>query len=492
MAKTDRLGPLLDAAKGLTDKIGAMETRLDSMSKPSTRAQPIGVPTGTPDNPAQAAFIRRGDSALSSRGFMFSKMMLAKACDDESLAKNELALCHRFHDAVMETKQFKPKFMNKRQGFLVPVFPDLIPENLLSNDDYYATKQYITAGIEKADAGQLAWYLGKANVTAPSPVQSWIDQSVGGSFVPPPMFGSPIELLRNKAAMLNAGATVIPLGPSGRIVFPRLTNATQGGWTGENTAQTPSQAGTGTLELQAKKAWGIVVMPGELIRFGSPAVEIMIRNDLFQTVSLIMDKGFLDGAGSSNVPLGLATMGTNTGAGYTAPSSTAYGVSGLGIALPYVASNELTPQNIYDFEAAIKANNATPTVWIMRPEMLAGFFKARTSTYSGGNQTGQFVFDVIRKQGDGTPAMLGGYPVVESVQVSNTRGTGAQTYVLLLNGPDYYIGMFGAIEFTQTDEGWTLLSQDQVAVRALISCDGGSRHPGSVAFADSLGYAVGP
>lgn len=491
MAVKTKPNPIADALKGLSETANSMKSQLDAMKRPATTARSINAPLN-PDiyvQDGRAPMIRQGDSVLSSRGFMFGKILQAKAEKNDDIAKNELAMCENFTKKACKAGF---KMASHTSGFLLPVFPDLLPSDLVDNNEYHEMKSYIAAGVDRADPGQLNWYLKKANVTAPAPVQSWLDQSVGGAFVPPPMFGAPIELLRNKAAMLNAGATVVPLGPSGRIIFPRLTQATQGGWTGENTAQTPSQAGTGTLELQAKKAWGIVVMPGELIRFGSPAVEVMIRNDLFQTVSLITDKGFLDGAGSSNVPLGISTMGANTGTGYVAPSATAYGTSGYGIALPYVVSNELTPQNIYDFEAAIKANNANPTVWIMRPEMAAGFFKARTSTYSGGNQTGQFVFDVTRGQGDGQPDRLGRYPIVESVQVSNTRGNGSQTYIICMNGPDYYVGMFGAIEFTQTDTGWTLVSQDQVAVRALISCDGGSRHPGSIAFADSLGYAIGP
>jgi HK97 family phage major capsid protein len=495
MVAATKPSPIADTLKGIVDRLNNMDARFDAMAKPQTGARPVGGldpqrSVYTPDGTAPAA--RRGESALSSRGFMFSKLLHAKAVGDDNIAKNELALCKSFSQKAYG-QHFKPLYSNMAQGFLVPVFPDLLPTDLLDNNEYHEAKSYIAAGINGADPEEVKWWMTKANVVAPSNVQSWVDQSVGGAFVPPPMFGAPIELLRNKAAMLNAGATIMPLGPSGRITFPRLTNATTGGWTGENTQMTPSQAGTGLLELSAKKAWGVVVLPGELIRFGSPATEVMIRNDLFQTVSLIMDKGFLDGAGSSNVPLGIATMGASTTAPpYVAASSTAYGVSGYGIALPYIASNEVTPQNVYDFIAAIKANNAVPTVWIMRPEMAAGFFKARSTPYSSGTNAGQFVFDITRSQSDPQKMVLAGLPIVETVQVSNTRGNGSQTYIICMNGPDFYVGMFGAIEFTQTDQGWTLLSNDQVAVRALISCDAGSRHPGSISFADQVSYAVGP
>src|SRR5262249_28021036 len=155
-------------------------------------------------------------------------------------------------------------------------------------------------------------YLGygrKAAATAVSPAQSWIDSSAGGAFVPPPTFGPPIELLRNKEALMNAGATTMPLGPSGRLQMARMTGATQGGWSGENTGNAPVNAATGLFTLSAKKVIALVAMPNELLRFGSPAAESLIRSDLMKTVALIMDKGLLDGQGSDNVPLGLATMG---------------------------------------------------------------------------------------------------------------------------------------------------------------------------------------
>lgn len=489
------LAKLETSLTGLAEKANTIDSRLDAMKRPATGARAIDNPAPTAPNrdwaSGHAPAARSGsESSLSSRGFMFSKLAHAKGEQNPDIAKNEIAFC-----AGLTRKAIAAGYKTEHHtnSILIPIMPELLPTDLLSQEEFHEAKQYMTAGVQNGDIDQLKWHLGKANVVAPANPQSWVDQSAGGSFVPPPMFGTPIELLRNKAALLNAGATVVPLGPSGRMIFPRLTNATQAGWTGENVPQTPSQAGTGTLELSAKKVWGIVVLPGELIRFGSPSIEILIRNDLFQSVALVMDYGMLQGPGSSNVPLGIATQCSNTSLpGYVAASTTAYGVSGYGNALVNVVSNELTPQNVYDFTAAIKANNATPTTYIMRPEMAVGFRKARWTPYSSGTNAGGFTFDLTRKQGDPTVMELDGLPVVETVQVSNTRGTGAQTYIICMNGPDFLVGMFGAIEFTQSDVGWTLQSQDQVMIRALLSCDGGSRHPSSIAFADGLGYAVGP
>jgi HK97 family phage major capsid protein len=54
---------------------------------------------------------------------------------------------------------------------------------------------------------------------------SWMDETVGGALVAPPMMGELIELLRNNEVLMAAGARVLPMPPQGRITFPRQTSA---------------------------------------------------------------------------------------------------------------------------------------------------------------------------------------------------------------------------------------------------------------------------
>ena len=44
---------------------------------------------------------------------------------------------------------------------------------------------------------------------------------------------------------------------------------------------------------------------------------------------------------------------------------------------------------------------------------------------------------------------LSGLPITRSTNVSKSRGSGSQTYVICMDGADYLIGMFGAIESTR-------------------------------------------
>lgn len=83
----------------------------------------------------------------------------------------------------------------------------------------------------------------------------------------------------------------------------------------------------------------------------------------------------------------------------------------------------------------------------------------------------------------------GGYPVVTTPQVANNRTKGGGnnlTYVAAGMWSDFLIAMFGSIEFAQATQGDTVFGSDQVAVRAILSHDGGARHPGAFAVADQL------
>ena len=440
--------------------------------------------------PATAPWGRKGENIMGSRGFSFARLIAGIGSDSrQQLEKSKIEL--EFADRFAREMEKCGWRSDRKNSYLAPLWPegfdtDSVPEGL-----YQEMKSLVYAGTANADPNEVAWleqkYYGqKAAATPASPAQSWIDQTLMGSFVPPPTFGPPIELLRNKEAMMSAGCTVMPLGPSGRLIMPRLTGATQGGWSGENTGQTPNTASTGSLELSAKKVIGIVALPNELLRFASPAAEVLIRNDLFKTVALIADKGLLEGPGSSNQPLGLATMATAGMTPGTAGTST-YGCNYLG-----VTSNQLTGQQTYDFLSTIEENNGEATAWIMRPKMAYAFYQARWTPYSGGTSQGGFLFEITRNLDGKAQKNLAGIPITSTVQVSNNRGVtdGSQTYILCLNAEDYIFGMFGAIEFTQTDAGFTLLASDQVAVRAVLTCDGGLRHPGLLTMADQVKFTI--
>ncbi len=433
-------------------------------------------------NPGSGPNVRAGENVMGSRGLSFAKALGAMGTNamlPRSQAQHEFNIAERLAKA-------NPGFIGDRPtSILMPIWEDGFSEGGVDESFRHEIKSMLRAGVEGYDPDEANWlarkHMGQKSAVTPS--IGWVDQTALGSFVGPATFGAPIDLLRNREVLMNAGATVVPLGPSGKLTMPRLTAATQGGWSAESVQQTPVNPRSGNLTLSAKKAIGVVVFSGELLRFGGPAVEGIVRNDLMKTVALIADKGFLEGPGSDQQPLGLATMLAAAGNPY-----------GLAIVTPS-AANQLAPQDFQSFLSGVEENNADATkgVFVMRPSMYYAAVKARWTPYSGGTSQGGFVMDMMRSIGDSfaNNKVIAGARTVTSPQISNTRGTGAQTYVLFLGEPDdIYIGMFGAIEFTQTDQGWTLFSSDQVAVRALMHCDVGARHPGIIAGCDNLNVVV--
>lgn len=477
---------------------------------------------------------------MGSKGFSFCNMLLTIGRPEQfpvnRTAPNEFALMEELTHQMGQYKYaaggnavtFGEKSHACGYGRLAPVFPDLLgidnaTDNPISAAQAYGYKTYLEGGIEGFDPDEARWMIEKNSdlqrmfgsksfgtkaAGTPSPAQSaWADDSLGGTLIGPPSFGPPIELLRNKEALMNAGAKVIPLGPTGQILMPRLVSPTTATMSPENQFNTPTQVKTGQLSLRAKKCFCVVVMPGELLRFGGPIVEQLVREDMMKSVALLMDylllfggSGLQNASGASDVsPLGLQTMMNSTvtaanGGLYVAPTAGVPGVSGYGN--PIIgpsAANQLAGQDIYDFISTIMANNGEPQAFIMNPRLFYALRKTRWTTFNGSGQVGGFLFDFIRGTDSKPTAYLDMCKIVNTAQIPTnlaTNGTNTNTLTTLFCGdfPTYMIGLFGAIEFAQEAGGIQLFGADQVAVRALASFDGAPRYPGLISGLNQSNY----
>lgn len=437
------------------------------------RSEVFGAPTA-----------RKGEDIMGSRGFKIQNLIGVTG----GLLAPEQAKIELMQSAKLMKSITASGYQWAGTQSVCPLSMDFLADVVTDNDFRHEMKSMVAAGVSGVDPDEVRWLQGRMGAalarsrkaSGVSPAQSWIDATLGEGLVPLAEQGELIQLLRNKEALINAGARVVPMPPQGSLRLPRQTSATTGYWLGENTQITLSTFGTGALLLRAKKACALVVLPGELLRFASPAAEAIVRDDLTKTLALTFDKGLLEGPGSDNVPLGLATMGASSGNPY-----------GLSIVTPATA-NTLSPQDVYKFISGVEADNADFEGWIMRPELFYALLEVRGQTSSGtSNPYGPFVFNQFRAMADKFEKMLAGFKVTTTVQVAQTRGTGTQTYVLGGMWSDYIIAMFGVIEFMQSDQGIQLLQADQVAVRAMLTGDGAPRHPGAFAFADNLALTPG-
>lgn len=301
-----------------------------------------------------------------------------------------------------------------------------------------------------------------------------ISDVAGGSLVAPPMLGDLIDLQRNMEVFPNAGATEVALPPNGRISFPKLTGGATAYWVGEGNAFTESQPTTGSLFLEAKKLGLLVTVSNELFRFTGPSTEGMLRVDMARQGALKADLSMLEGTGGTQIK-GLITY----------PSNTVW-VQGTDPLLAYtVTSNLFQPNDAADMEALLPDQSGDPTAWVMRRNLWSKIRNRRWDTITAADGKGGFVFDLTRSAADGIPLELEGVKVVRSSQVSNTRGTGTQTYVILGNFRDWIIARFGVMELMANPWG-TGYPNDQTVLRAIQTLDAGPRHAASFCFADAL------
>ncbi len=115
-----------------------------------------------------------------------------------------------------------------------------------------------------------------------------------------------IDLLRNRALVLVAGARLYP-GLQGVVYFNKKTGAPTVTWMEENPpADAPqSEPAYGYVSLSPKTLIGQVQIPRQLLVMSSIDVEADVRNDLAIGHGLALDLGALHGKGTDKQPVGI-------------------------------------------------------------------------------------------------------------------------------------------------------------------------------------------
>jgi HK97 family phage major capsid protein len=467
-----------EAIQSLNKTLGTVVDKLSRMPMP-------GQPT--PEQAFGTPWIRNGESSLDdSRGFSYLKMIghIAGFVPDEQ-CKHERNLAMRmakclYADAGNDGYQWASQNRLGEKKFLAPLAPNFLQDNFVDRSFRREMKQMVAAGTDGADLGEASWIKRKMlSQQYGTKALSWLNELTGGAIVAPPEMGELIELLRNKEALVNAGARVVPLPPQGRLKYPRQTSPSNTFWVGENSPITESIVGTGEITLQAKKLAVLIKAPNELIRFASPAAEALLRDDMTKSLALGLDLAGLEGQGSDVKPRGVINY-----PGINRIQSSQIGVNSGGV---------VVGQDIYRMIAAVEESDAEFEAYIMRPKTLYKYYQLRADAVVAGDAAGPYLFNLIREAQDDTPASLAGYPVVKSTQVSQTRSYAAATNLTYVVGgmwSDMLIGMFGAIEFAATTMGDTAFVNDQTWVRGILSADVQLRHEAAFVLLDNLNTLV--
>ncbi len=140
------------------------------------------------------------------------------------------------------------------------------------------------------------------------------DQAAGGQTLIPTALMDLIDVLRNKARVLQFGAQLYG-NLVGSIPWPRQLTAANVNWMGENPVS-PVTAGEPTFDSvvgSPKTLIGQTVVSRQLLTMSNFSLETKLKNDLAIGHGLAIDLAALNGSGSANQPRGiLNTVGVSS------------------------------------------------------------------------------------------------------------------------------------------------------------------------------------
>jgi HK97 family phage major capsid protein len=293
--------------------------------------------------------------------------------------------------------------------------------------------------------------------------------NTGGALVATNLLaGSFIEVLRNKARVMQLGATMLS-GLIGNVDIPRQTGASSTYWTTEGTNTTESEATFDKVSLTMKTIGTYSQISRNMLLQSTPDIDMIVRADLIAQIALGIDLAALSGSGSSGQPTGIAN------------------VSGIGSVIGGTNGAQLTIDHLIDLETAVTAANAPEEslAYLMNAKSVGWVKKARSTT-------GQYLWSGSAVgQRSGTPGEINGYPVARSNQARSnlTKGTasGVCSEVFFGAWPELLIGEWGVLELVPNPYDTAVYKNGGVLVRALQSIDLGVRHAASFsAMSDAL------
>lgn len=293
--------------------------------------------------------------------------------------------------------------------------------------------------------------------------------TTGGTLVATNLLpGSFIEVLRNKARVMQLGATVLS-GLVGSVDIPRQTGQSSSYWTTEGNNTTESEATFDKVSLSMKTIGTFSQVSRNMLMQSTPDIDMLVRADLLAVIALGVDLAALSGSGSSGQPLGIA----NT--------------SGIGSVVGGTNGANVSLDNYIDLETALTAANAPE-------ESLAYLGNAKTvgSTKKLKSTTGQYLWtNAPAGQRTGTPGEINGYPFARSNQARSnlTKGSSSGVCSEIFFGAwsDLLIGEWGVVEIVPNPYASSVYASGGVLLRVLQSLDIGVRHAASFAtMSDAL------
>lgn len=128
--------------------------------------------------------------------------------------------------------------------------------------------------------------------------------SGGGYMVPNLLSAQVIDLSRNQARVIQAGAVTVPMD-SNKLTLAKVLTGPKAGWKAENEPIVESnEMSLGAVNLEAKTLIGMMRMSVELLE-DAANIDSIISTELSAALALELDRAAMFGSGSENEPLGL-------------------------------------------------------------------------------------------------------------------------------------------------------------------------------------------
>jgi HK97 family phage major capsid protein/HK97 family phage prohead protease len=272
--------------------------------------------------------------------------------------------------------------------------------------------------------------------------------------------GSFIEVLRNKARVMQLGATVLS-GLVGNVDIPRQTGQTSTFWVAEGVDTTEAEATFDKVSLSMKSIGTYSLITRNMLMQATPDIDMIARADMLAAMALGIDLAALSGIGTGATPRGIANV---SGIG-----SVVGGTNGLAVSI----------DNYIDLETQVTAANAPESnlAYLTNAKVVGSTKKLKSST-------GQYLWtgSAVGAQ-SGTPGEINGYPVARSNQARSTLTKGSSSGVCseIFFGAwsELLIGEWGVLEIVPNPYAAEAYKSGGVLLRALQSIDIGVRHAAS-------------
>ena len=241
-----------------------------------------------------------------------------------------------------------------------------------------------------------------------------------------------VGLLRNSMVVRSLGARVLP-NLRGDVVIPRQATSSTAQWLAEGDSLTDSGLTFNNITLKPKHVGAITELSRQLLQQSNPAIEMLVRDDFINVVSLAVDKALIHGDGIKQ-PKGLLNSATGTGNLAT-----------------------LSWANVLKLIESLNLKNINPNAWLTHPEVAT---KLRTTLREAG------LPGYLLEAGN-----LAGIPVAVTQQIEKKAGTPAKGRMILGDFSEMFVGTWGAVDILANQFAEGPYSRGAVQIRILTTMD---------------------